>query len=592
MTKISSLWVDMGLNVGPFISGARKAAGEAGTLAGKMQTKLGKSLKQLDKELGNVSKHLGVPFVNAMKKAGAKVQTMAKKMGAAVKNHISLALKAATVAAGAFIVQSIKLAAQLEKTTVSWEVLLKSGAAAKAMLADLRQFAASTPFQFGDIEDTARMLKATGFAAKDVMGSIQMLGTVAAAVGKPLSQIAVNYSQIRSNQVAYTVDLKQFAMAGIPIWQKLADNLGVSTKEVRKLAEQSKISFGDVQLVFQQLTESGGDYYGMLEKQSQTAAGKFSTMKDAFVQMMTAFGEAILDSANFQETIDGLTNSFNALAESLKLGGSGIGGGLAGVAKMAGFVNRQFENVMSTASLHFAEFHRIRGGLRKGIFGANYGGDHEKRRQAVESDKLSEEAHERQAMDPYMRRTAKVTGGFMDVNARHTDQAIAARRKEEERTKNFATADKIKQNMEARRDRLLREHQARVEAQRRAVANVGTNLGRRFMGGGRQLLSNIMGGDSMMSSAQGWIDNQKAKAKEAREANKPPPQSVFGAGAATLRGSQEAFSLINQHKRNTVQDVEKKKVDLATKSMNYLKQIADRGLHGISTTINTLAPPV
>lgn len=91
--------------------------------------------------------------------------------------------------------------------------------------------------------------------------------------------LPILFGTIRSQGRAMTQDLNQFAGRGIPIYTALAKVLGTNEAGVRKLAETGQVSFGHIQKAFQEMTGAGGQFAGLMERQSKTTAGLFSTLK-------------------------------------------------------------------------------------------------------------------------------------------------------------------------------------------------------------------------------------------------------------------------------------------------------------------------
>ena len=65
--------------------------------------------------------------------------------------------------------------------------------------------------------------------------------------------------------------------------QKLTDLRGelVTTGDVFKLISEKAISFTTVKEIFDDMTNAGGMFYKMQEKQSETLAGRWSNLKDS-----------------------------------------------------------------------------------------------------------------------------------------------------------------------------------------------------------------------------------------------------------------------------------------------------------------------
>jgi tape measure domain-containing protein len=222
----------------------------------------------------------------------------------------------------------IKLAAEFEQTTVAMTTMLKSGEMAKSLLADLTSFAASTPFEFPEIAAAAKQLLAYGSSASEILPQIRMLGDVAAGVSQPIGDIAYLFGTVRTQGKAMTVDINQFAGRGIPIYAALAKTLGTTTAGVRKLAEEGQISFDTINGAFQEMTKSGGQFYGMMAAQSNTVAGLFSTLKDNVGMALRQIGDTFIKEFNVKDGMKGLIETVGEF-------GSRVVGVTAVVAKWA-----------------------------------------------------------------------------------------------------------------------------------------------------------------------------------------------------------------------------------------------------------------
>lgn len=249
-------------------------------------------LKKVEKETEKATKKMSDGFGDAARQVpilGDAIGFLTNPIGAAI---------AALTGLGVVAKSSLSLAAEFEQTTVAFETMTGSAQVAAKLLGEITQFAAKTPFQQNEIENAAKQLLAFGFSTDEVIGQLKSLGDVSAGTGKPLGELAFIFGQVRSQGRAMTQDLNQFASAGIPIFDELGKILGVSAGEVRKFAEKGKISFDLVQTAFANLSGEGGRFFDLMDKQSQTTLGKFSTFKDSVEILGREFGQKLLPAAN------------------------------------------------------------------------------------------------------------------------------------------------------------------------------------------------------------------------------------------------------------------------------------------------------
>lgn len=196
---------------------------------------------------------------------------------------------------------SVNMAADLEMTTLAFEVMLKSGDRATKMLADIRQFAAQTPFNTAELTDSSRKLIAYGLAADQIIPTLRMLGDVSAATQTPIGDLSYLYGTLAAQQRAYTKDIYQFANRGIPIYEELAKVLKKSVTETKDLIEEGRVGFPEVVRAFKAMTEGSGRYAGLTARQADTFAGVREQLTDAIQVGKIKLGKIIIDEMGLKD---------------------------------------------------------------------------------------------------------------------------------------------------------------------------------------------------------------------------------------------------------------------------------------------------
>lgn len=218
-------------------------------------------------------------------------------------------------AAGAFL--SIDMAKRLgtemvsvygtfQQLEISFRTMLHSGTKAKGLMEELVNFAALTPFNLTDVGQGAKQLLAYGTAAGKITGELEMLGNVASGVSAPLGDLIYLYGTLRSQGRAYTVDIRQFAGRGIPIYEELAKVLNVSVGEINGLVEAGRVGFPEVEKAFQNMTNKGGTFFNLMKEQSKAVTGQISNLMDNIDTKFNELGQksdgfitAGIDGANY-----------------------------------------------------------------------------------------------------------------------------------------------------------------------------------------------------------------------------------------------------------------------------------------------------
>ena len=208
--------------------------------------------------------------------------------------------KAAQTAAGLFAADKLKdfasaiatVRGEYQQLEIAFETMLGSKSQADALMAQLIDTAATTPFEMKEIAESSKMLLAYGMAADEVNGTLIRLGDIAAGLSIPIKDLAFLYGTTMVQGRLYTQDLNQFLGRGIPLADELAKQFGKNKSEVKKLVEEGKIGFPEVQKAIEALTNEGSKFGGLMEAQSKTIKGQKSNIEDAWEQMMNEIGRS------------------------------------------------------------------------------------------------------------------------------------------------------------------------------------------------------------------------------------------------------------------------------------------------------------
>ena len=183
--------------------------------------------------------------------------------------------------------------AELERQTKSLEVLTGSLGNARSIIKELQQFGAVTPFTSSELIETAKRLKAFGFQTEEVVDVTKRLADVAGATGADLGGIATAFGQIQAKGRLQGEELLQLQERGVSLQDELQKMYGLTADEFRKALEGGRISADAVNLALQNITDTGGKYANGAIAQSDTLAGKFSTLVDGIERIAQKIGEEL-----------------------------------------------------------------------------------------------------------------------------------------------------------------------------------------------------------------------------------------------------------------------------------------------------------
>lgn len=297
-------------------------------------TKKNKEAYQFSRiELSKVRKELNNTGINTKKLTiqQAKLRAEMKKFNTSLsksklktdmfKNSIMLSrLSIAGIVAGlgAMTTASVKAAAQFEQTSISFQVLLGDAEKAKNLLTDLQDFANITPFSSQGLADNAKLLLSFGESLQDIMPDLRMFGDISGGNQQKLNSLTLAFAQMSSAGRLMGQDLLQMINAGFNPLQIISQKTGKSMGTLRKEMEKGAISASLVKQAFKDATSQGGKFYGMMEKQSSTVKGKFSTLKDSATLTAKAFGNILLPATkNLLDSTIYLSDQFRKVVETM-----------------------------------------------------------------------------------------------------------------------------------------------------------------------------------------------------------------------------------------------------------------------------------
>jgi tape measure domain-containing protein len=168
----------------------------------------------------------------------------------------------------------------MEKAQIAMEYFLGNAKDASAFIYNMKDFAAETAFSTEQALMLSRKLMAAQFEASKVRSMMEILNDASSATGgtaEQMDRIVLALTQMRTNGKIAGQELRQFAEAGIPIYQILREELGLTSEELMKIGDL-KIS-GDlgVQAVLSGLERR---YKGAALRIANTVPGMWETIKD------------------------------------------------------------------------------------------------------------------------------------------------------------------------------------------------------------------------------------------------------------------------------------------------------------------------
>lgn len=218
-------------------------------------------------------------------------------------------LKTATVD---LTMASMKSYGAMEQNNIALRTMLGSAQMASQVITEMQVAAKETPFEMQEIVSGGKNLIAFGESADTVVETMKRLGDVASGVSIPINDLITKYGQIRTQGRAMTMDLREFAGRGIPIYSELAKVMKVNETQVTEFASAGKIGFKEIEQAFRNMSGEGGKFHDLMKEQSKSLNGMISNLSDSYDILLTQIGARMEEEAK---------RGVEAVSQSLKEGG-------------------------------------------------------------------------------------------------------------------------------------------------------------------------------------------------------------------------------------------------------------------------------
>lgn len=238
--------------------------------------------------------------------------------------------------AGSNLVQGLLAGAgEMERYQTQLTTLMGSADDAKDRLTALAKFGADTPFELPELVRAEKVLQGfglTGQKAFEVTGMeydkfFSRIGDIAAGVGKPFEEVALNFAKFSSGATGEAIS--RFQELGIATREQMAE-LGIQFDKSGALLSPMPEAMQAI------MTLTASKFDGGMKALSETFEGRVSTLSDAWGGLQRSFGTPLLAVAG--PAVQGLSDLLGnpAIVQGAESLGEGIGKGIEFIVTQAG----------------------------------------------------------------------------------------------------------------------------------------------------------------------------------------------------------------------------------------------------------------
>lgn len=221
--------------------------------------------------------------------------------------------------------------AEFEMQRVALGGIIQDSDKASELFKQIKAAAIKSPFEIKDLVSYTKQLSAYRIETDQLFETTQRLADVSSGLGVDMGRIILAYGQVRAASVLRGQELRQFTEAGIPLVELLAEKFSqlsgrmVNTAEVFDLISKRAVSFKMIKEIFEDMTNAGGMFYKMQEKQAETLQGKWMNLKDSVSIMYDEIG----NTKDIYTAMEWMLSFATALMNNWRTVGKVLGGVIA-----------------------------------------------------------------------------------------------------------------------------------------------------------------------------------------------------------------------------------------------------------------------
>lgn len=264
------------------------------------------------------AKGVGNAFLTAFQGIASKASSAMGAVGNALKGIATGAVTVGIAGIGTALTAGFSRLNAIDTASAKLRGLGNDAKSVDAIMANATASVKGTSFGLGEAATVAASAVAAGIKPGEQLETmLKGVANVAAATGGTMEETGSVFNKVAATGKAYTDNINQLSDRGLPIWQALADKLGVTTDEVREMASKGKIDF-------QTFSDAAASAAGTVATEmGTTVPGAFANLKASIGRI----GANLLDGVfgKLGPLIQAATKALGPMEDMAKGLGSAIG---------------------------------------------------------------------------------------------------------------------------------------------------------------------------------------------------------------------------------------------------------------------------
>lgn len=242
----------------------------------------------------------------ALQQSGVQSQNLATRhrnlMDTAGQLQRKLALVFSVSQIEGYISKLANVRGEFELQQRSLQAILQNKSQADQIFNKTVQLAVKSPFKIKELVSYTKQLAAYRIESSKLYDTTKRLADVSAGLGVDMGRLILAYGQVKAAAYLRGTEVRQFTEAGINLYGELqryfeeVKGEAYTTAQIVDMISKRKVTFEDIENIFQRLTDKGGLFYNMQEIQAETLQGKISNLQDSIDVMLNSIGKANEDT--------------------------------------------------------------------------------------------------------------------------------------------------------------------------------------------------------------------------------------------------------------------------------------------------------